>query len=1235
MRFGPRTAWLVLPAMLAVAAPARSGRAESTPPAPVRMTLEIDWSAPELPVLPENAAPPPVPTVDIELPDGQLLGALNWPRGTTGGESIAVQNRGCRLGMGRHGTARVRVEAPLTGILIVRAGGQATAFSLSRLVETPQTTGPNAPVAVRVSRLAWDGIEVELVGGPGALHPPGGVVAPGATVPVRVGFNILASEAVDGTVRLIAVLRPANEDGQTLWRYEQTHLVASNPPAGSAPVVVLNVPAPREEGSYVLDLEATWESAAGAERGSRLGRLIGRRRSNAVPPVVVDRAVSLVVVGQERPAPEPEGQATVVESIDLARVRGPRPSANGRAPGPDPGRNGWEVPTTALVEAAFRDRVRGWIPWGADTALMPPAGPDGLPWIALGVHVPHPGRLHRLTLTIADGKPQALGVALIAASDGSRRPERVLLDATLSTTSETSSDGPLTATWPVWPDTTDPVLVLVNRGGEPVRLGSMKLEEVAGELPPASLVEPDADPPRHVGLFLPRLADLDRFGPRGDPVAVARRLSSYLAHLGATTVVLPDSLAAERSRRRALGGQAGSDPIGPDTLEVLLSLLAQSRHQVLLEVDLAGPLPGLPPRESAEALERGIVRVDARGRADEPAYSALNPAVRAAVLAHCGQVIAPRREHPNLAGLVVRIGRGPTLAGAPTTGLDDDTYARFLGAMLDPQTARAVPGRDGGDPGRFAARGQYLSGPGRTPWLAWRAREVGTLYTELAQGLQAAFPQSVLAIVTPVLDDGPTGREARRADETGESPLSAWKAVGLDFEHWPRAPEGLVVLRGVRPGLEPLAQELMTNPDLDAPVARRTHRGVLIATDSGASLSEGPLVLRAVPPGDGDEPLGHALAALDAHWLILDQAALAGRESRLAAVARVLRTLPALPAPESRPLVPEKGVAARVWKRDGRVLLGLANDTPYAITVEGVLRSGPEVGVDDLGRALRLEPRPVAGGRNLVLELPPFGVSALRVAGEAQFEPMTLYQPERAEIQYRALSLRLDRMAQGEPSTGPPNSGFEAPAARGAMVAEIGGAAPPPPGWTVRGSGAAMIDPIQRHGGAASLRFTAQDAAASVLSEPFAPPTDRELEVRAWLRSDQPGTAVQVWIEGESAGKPVVRRGTVKIERQWSEKRLRVAGLPESGLERLRLRFELIEPGNLWIDDLSVRGPRGGDSDGRAQLVLVKAQQAYRAGRIADFARLANSPWARPSNPAPVADRTGRADGPAGGRRLR
>src|SRR5205807_1757644 len=163
----------------------------------------------------------------------------------------------------RSGRARVRVEAPIGACLLVRAGGQVIRFPILSLLEGPQHTVPQAPVDVGVERLAWDALEVRLGDGDGT-------VAPGATAPVTIGFN--------------------------------------------------------------------------------------------VPPAASVRRVSLAVVEPKPQATPPSGQADgVVDTIDLARLWGSRPSASGRASLVAAGKAAWDVPAAALAEARRRDRLRGWI----------------------------------------------------------------------------------------------------------------------------------------------------------------------------------------------------------------------------------------------------------------------------------------------------------------------------------------------------------------------------------------------------------------------------------------------------------------------------------------------------------------------------------------------------------------------------------------------------------------------------------------------------------------------------------------------------------------------------------------------------------------------------------------------------------------------------------------------------------------------------------------------------------
>jgi hypothetical protein len=403
--------------------------------------------------------------------------------------------------------------------------------------------------------------------------------------------------------------------------------------------------------------------------------------------------------------------------------------------------------------------------------------------------------------------------------------------------------------------------------------------------------------------------------------------------------------------------------------------------------------------------------------------------------------------------------------------------------------------------------------------------------------------------------------------------------------------------------------------------------------------------------GDGvtaDEPLGHAVAALDPRWVFLADKAVAGQEDRLRRFAAVMRSLPAWPAVavDSQPNAGARpfGVALRRMSDDAQTFLEIANDSPYPIRLAGVLDAPASAPVDDLGRGLRLSPAPASGGRSLVLDLLPYGVAGIRIgAPRVQLLSVTPYPSEAVltivQARFNELSAQLARLNHGLSTTPaePPNPGFE-PAAEDnpplpvESVAKIsssatGSKAPSadsPPlstGWrleekTAR-SNSIAIDAENPHLGHGSLRLTAPAAPASVVSELFVPNTQSSLEFQVYFRASAAGSKVRVWIDGESGGKPYVRRSELTVSTEWEPRAVRASDIPASGLDTARIRFEMMTPGVLWIDDLRV-GSETPSKSARlnARITLLAALQAYREQRFADFARLAESHWIRQSSTA-------------------
>ncbi len=1224
----------------------------------VTMTLDVEWSPPS--ARSTSEAEPGRPVVELALTAGRIVEAVGWPTASTPAPP-RIQGDGCWLvGSSSRGKVRVRVEAPLSADLTIRVGGQGARIGLGSLLEGPQkgaTSGPQG-VEVAVERLPWDAIQAEL----GAED---GTAESASMVPLGLRFNILTPEVAEVALRCSAELRPVG-GGEPVWRQDWREVVSTNIPSPPPHALTLTMPGP--EGTYLLEVRTDWEPL-GDPAGTRLGRWV-RRRRNPTQTTSATRRMTVAVVNSRSPAPVPltkaDGSGIEVDAIDLTRPPGHRPTASGRSPIDLSGRWSWLVPDSALVAPPFRDRLRGWIGRsGGELAVLASSDGAGLAWSAVGLKVPHPDRPHRLTLTVDGGHPAALSLAMISGAGSSigNARNRVVLDACASGPPILKGGSPSTFSWLVWPGDEAPVVVLANRGASaPVQVGSITLTEL-GDLPAAATLR-ESD--RSLGLHLAGVRELDRFGGvdstgRVDPLSQAKNLATYLIHSGMSSAVLPDGL-GDRAARRALGGQADEDATGPDRLDLILRVFARRNCSAWVDVAFEGSMPGLPAVDSPEAAGGGLLRVDRRGRPDGLAYQPIHPKVRDAMARKVAEAVKARQTRTNLLGAMVRLGPGSTLPGGPDSGLDDVTYARFVAAAFEPGTAGRVPGRNGDDPLRFEARARFVEAAGKIPWLVWRAREVASVYSTLADAARRSAPGAILAVATPSLDSGPAGDEARRVDLAGLGPGQAWRGVGLDLAAWPVGDGAPIVLRATGLTTDDLAHDLATSPELDEPVAARPGRGALIgveAADPGSTLSSSSglrLSARPMPEGaSGDEPLGHALAAIDAARVFVAASSVAGQEERFRRFARVFASLPTPTGGAPEPRLPS-GVVARPIRSGADTILAMANDSPYPILLEAILGTVGHPTVDDLGRGIRLEPEKGQNALRVVIELAPFGVAAARVGSPDVRLVSVVPHPGPAVLdgmkaQYEDLSTALTRLTRLQTggttpakATGPANPGFESDLILAAASSSGGGGVV---GWDLVGESASSeLDRDRPHGGRGSLRLDARTGPASITSSPFHPEARSTLVVRGWLRSDRPEAKVRVRVEGQSTHRGYLRQFDVIVRGDWNEIAVRAPQLPDGGLDAARVRFELLGPGRLWVDDVSVSGDVLGESERLyARRDLMAALWAYREKRYADFARLAGSHWARPvANPpasATVAGdrsgviRTGDASALPSGRRLR
>ncbi len=1055
-------AWaLLVPCgICAISAPiSKLGQDQESSDSLVELTIDLAWkstdskatSGPSLMLYPSSGK---LLEVAVMKGDEATSGPLDW-----GFRQLKILPDGsCELGSEKSARVRARVQMPVSGAINIQATDSRLSSEhakpgrssdrnakadlvrqvpLSSILEGPKRIDLKDKVQMEIQRTPWDSIEVQASDRAKGFR---GIAAPGAVVPIQVGLNVLSPIPTEVEAKISVELRPAGSES-VAWRDEQHARVPTNTAKADRPTWLFEVQTPHQEGTYVLEIKTTWEPAVAENEGNRLSRLLRRwRAGNAAR--TMSRRVTLAVVSpasnmaakvrSQKPFGDESLQGTPIDlaEIGVGRGRSHRNFSTGRSGQLTGAVSSWGIPVQAFEFDRKRgERIKGLLgrTTATDQGWVESAQAGNLAWLSTQVHVTHPGRPHRLTISIDGGDPKSLGVALaVAPAEG--RPGRMLLDAAAAGLPILENGPPETFSWFVWPDHPEPVCVVVNRGEAPFRIARIQIEEF-DELPDLRTVASRSFSDRRtLALDFSGSEQIGRFGGALEPVGglfdgvqFAENLAGYAGVCGASTVVVPEYL-ADRESRSELAGQTTEDCIGPDRLELLLEILRIRGMQAWIEIDPDGSLPGLPAPASKEALALGLVQVDGRGVAVGPSFQPLNPKVQAAFMKKVQTTLAMRNKLPALSGVVLRIGSGATVPGSARTGLDDQTFARFVADTFDETTARRVPGIGDENPSRFAERSKFLGELGRMPWLSWRSRRLGAFYAEMAKVVEASSPGATLAVVTPGFDEGQAGFEARSVERQGLSPLQAWRAVGLGLDQWPVASSPLVVLRGMNAFPFGPARDLSTSPELDQLVTSCPNRGVMITLgepEAVPSTRKPGLVQTVLPIGEGaagDEFFGHAVAVLDARWVVVGVSAALGQEDRLRRFEKVFSSLPTpgRQAPSNRQSI---GVAVRPVVAGKSTYVELANDAPYTVRIELALEMAPKTRIDDLGREASLTPEPTEKGGRVVLDLAPYGVSVLRVADPHLKLASVSPRPTPAVLaevkaKARELSERLERLSK-------------------------------------------------------------------------------------------------------------------------------------------------------------------------------------------------------------------------------
>jgi hypothetical protein len=1081
------------------------------------------------------------------------------------------------------------------------------------------------------------------------------VYAPGETLKFELEPHLLAAEP--GSKMKIKVQLCAARTSQEIRAEEYPITV------GQSLLLPVEVPLSVAEGAY--DVVITAATPAKIPLPHSVRAPLGLKTSSA------ERTIQVLVLNpQPRPDAAGEPRLSVVQEIDPANPKWwakfaglpslPRLPKLSKGPLGNGMFRPWQHPLGQLAQLA-PSANSGDVSWEA-YPLPRPLRP-GEPYV---LEVDYPSDVPQ-TLGISIIEPNAAGAVIPVGLDSG-------IDQAEEVTGLRSPPQWLRHRIIFWPRTESPVVLITNlRDRRPAAYGKIRVLAGWQHLPrtvsaggpkPARLWAGYMDRP----LVPENFSASEAIGSTRD-LSVddwvtfhegGTRLVEYLQHVGYNGLMLSvladgstiyPSAIVEPTPRYDTGAflATGQDPVRKDVLEMLLRLFDREGLQLVPAMEFASPLPELEAvlrRGGPDAV--GItwvgpegtswqeVRPSLRGRS--PYYNVLHPRVQEAMLAVIRELASTYGRHPSFAGLGLQLSsHGYAQLLGPAWGVDDATVARFQS-----DTNVRVPG-EGSE--RFLERARFLNGEGRNPWLEWRAAQLSGFYHRVRAELAAVRKDLPLYLAATDLFSNPDlGRELQPALPQKATVAETLLRVGLDARHYGPG-EGILLVRPERISpASPLARraidlEIQQMPDVD-----RYFQGSAMP---GCLFFHQPQEFR-IPSFDEKCPFKpcytwlashpvpsawqnrrrfvHSLATLDAQvmfdggWLLP-----MGQEEAVRDLVAVYRQLP--PA-RLEPVTDHAGPAAgqpvtvRCGTWNDRTYAYAVNDAPFAATVRIRVDGPAGFRLENLPGARPAGPlrRDADGANWWEMELGPYDLVAgwFSAPGVRLYKPLVSWPDEvRSELEKRLsdLGYRAAALRSSPPLEVLVNASFDQPPG---PQGQIPGWIPmAPPGVTIR------IDKTSPHDGPQSVRLASTGPAGGLVSRAFAPPATGRLAVSVWLRTAdaarQPPFALVV--EGKMAwatfrsffelGQAAADQRPVRpIPAGWGHFIFPVNDLPLEALGPVSVRFELLGPGEVWIDDVQLCELAFSRDEQRELLKLITPAPVHlQNGQIADCIRLLEGYW--------------------------
>jgi hypothetical protein len=296
------------------------------------------------------------------------------------------------------------------------------------------------------------------------------------------------------------------------------------------------------------------------------------------------------------------------------------------------------------------------------------------------------------------------------------------------------------------------------------------------------------------------------------------------------------------------------------------------------------------------------------------------------------------------------------------------------------------------------------------------------------------------------------------------------------------------------------------------------------------------------------------------------------------------------------------------WPCDAQVSV----DLPQATTLERI--AAPKT-----GEAAPVMPVAVAAGRQLwSTKLAPYEISAVRIplsGAKVVDVQVVLTAAANAELAAKLADLTTRDLTAESTYQALANPSFE----------PLGGPAPVP-GWHLSSDNAkttAQLDATHPQDGKTSLYLRSEGRSAVIESDSFLLPPTGQLAMSVFARG--PNVAqLRLIIEAECNGQIYHRATRINAavqhpNGQWDRPAIIVNDLPLQSRGQVRVAFELIGPGEVWLDNVKLHDVLFATNfydNAKAEVIALyqqihAAQSAFDAGQISDCLRIVDGYWPR------------------------